>query len=55
MDQIFGNKFLITSNEIKILMKYPRLLRVVKLYDEYEEVDLKILDTGNMYNGDKED
>ena len=55
MDQILGKKFLITSNEIKVLMKYPRLLRVVKLYDEYEEVDLKILDIGNMYTGDKEE
>lgn len=55
MDQILGKKFLMTSNEIKVLMKYPRLLRVVKLYDEYEEVDLKILDIGNMYTGDKEE
>lgn len=55
MDQILGKKFLITSNEIKILMKYPRLLRVVKLYDEYEEVDLKILDIGSIYTGDKEE
>ena len=54
MDQILGKKFLITSNEIKVLMKYPRLLRVIKLYEEYEEVDLKILDIGNMYTGDKE-